>query len=58
MENLNLPETYFWAAHAMDSVRIAGYLRDDKEKMLKILQQNIETIDEEKFSKTFRRDHI
>ena len=58
LENLNLPQTYFWAAHAMDSVRIAGYIGDSKEKMLRILQDNIDTIDEEKFAKTFRRDHI
>lgn len=42
----------------MDSVRIEGNIGSDREKMLKILQQNIDTIDEEKFAKTFRRDHI
>ena len=42
----------------MDSVRIAGYIGEGKEKMLRILQDNINTIDEEKFAKTFRRDHI
>lgn len=48
----------FWAAHAMDSVRIAGYIGESREKMLEILQYSIDTIDEEKFAKTFRRDHI
>ena len=56
--HLNLPETYFWAAHAMDSVRIAGVIGENRDKMLEILQQAIDTIDEEKFAKTFRRDHI
>ena len=56
--HLNLPETYFWAAHAMDSVRIAGVIGESRDKMLAILQQAIDTIDEEKFAKTFRRDHL
>lgn len=58
LEHLNLPETYFWAAHAMDSVRIAGYIGKSREKMLESLQNTIETIDEEKFAKTFKRTHI
>lgn len=58
LENLDLPETYFWAAHAMDSVRIAGVIGESREKMLQTLQHAIDTIDEEHFAKTFRREHI
>lgn len=42
----------------LDSVRIAGYIGESREKMLEVLQYSIDTIDEEKFAKTFRRDHI
>ena len=58
LERLNLPETFFWAAHAMDSVRIMGYIGESREKMFETLQNAIDMIDEEKFSKTFRLDHI
>ncbi len=55
LENLKLPETYFWAVHPLDSVRIDGILKNDKEKMLKILSQAIETVDETKYNRISRR---
>lgn len=58
LENLELPNTYFWAAHSLDSTRIAGYIGRSRDKMLQTLQHSIDTIDEEKFSRTFRRDHL
>ncbi|MDF2986077.1 MAG: radical superfamily enzyme MoaA/NifB/PqqE/SkfB family [Eubacterium sp.] len=58
IELLDIPDTYLWAAHSLDSTRIAGLLRDDKENMLKHLQYSIDTMDDEKFRQTFRRNHL
>lgn len=58
IENLDLPDTYFWAAHSMDSVRIAGNLKSRRHEMIEILDAAIENMDEELFNKTFKRTHI
>ena len=58
IELLDLPDTYLWAAHSLDSTRIAGLLREEKETMLKRLQHSIDTIDDEAFRQTFRRNHL
>lgn len=46
LNGLNLPNTYFWAIHPLDSVGIEGTLRTDKSKMLVTLERAIETVDE------------
>jgi len=56
IEHLDLPDTYFWAAHALDAVRFQGYLGEDKPKMLKLLSEAIRTMDEEKFTREFQRE--
>lgn len=58
IENLYLPDTYFWAAHSLDSVRIAGNLKSRRQEMIEILDEAIENMDEELFNKTFKRTHI
>lgn len=58
IENLDLPDTYFWAAHSLDSVRIAGNLKSRRQEMIEILDEAIENMDEELFNKTFKRTHI
>jgi len=55
IENLQLPDTFFWAAHALDSVPLADKLKNGKRYMLKILEQRIVTMDENKFEQTFQR---
>lgn len=56
LENLEQPETYFWAAHALDSVRLAGELtKENREKMIGVLEESIRTMDEDQFEKTFKR---
>ena len=42
---LNLPDTYFWSLHPLDSVRIDGILREEKEDMLKTLAYAIDHAD-------------
>lgn len=58
IELLDIPDTYLWAAHSLDSTRIAGLLREEKDTMLKHLQHSIDNMDDEKFRQTFRRDHL
>ncbi len=58
LERLNLPSMYFWAAHSLNSVRIAGFIGKSRKAMLDRLQYAIDNIDEELFSRTFRRDHL
>ena len=38
---LDLPDTYFWAAHSLNSVPIQGFLREDGERMLAALDRSI-----------------
>ena len=42
---LNLPDTYFWSLHPLDSVRIDGILREEKEEMIKTLDDAIDHAD-------------
>lgn len=58
LERLSLPSTYFWAAHSLDSVRIAGFIGKSRSMMLARLQHAIDHLDEELFNRTFRRDHL
>lgn len=56
IEHLNLPDTYLWANHILNSSPIAGILGRDKEKMIQELETSMENMDEEEFEATFRRD--
>ena len=58
LENINLPETHFWASHVLNSIPLMGYIGKDREWMLKRLNRSIEEFDEEKFKKTFKRTHL
>lgn len=58
LENLELPELYFWANHILNSTPVAGYVGQDREWMLKRIQCSLEEIDDEKFKKTFQRTHL
>lgn len=54
LKNLELPNTYFWAIHPLDSVGIEGTLKTDKAQMLKILESAIETVDETLYKRVSR----
>lgn len=59
LENLEQPETFFWAAHALDSVKIEGNLNSrNREKMIRTLNHAIQTLDEDMFEKTFNRSSL
>ena len=54
LERLRLPDCYFWAAHPLDSVSIAGVLRDERQKMLDVLSWSIEHVREGTIERTSR----
>ncbi|MBP3818003.1 MAG: radical SAM protein [Butyrivibrio sp.] len=59
LENLDLPDTYFWAAHSLDSVRLQDYLtKENRGKMIDTLDNAINTLDEDKFEKVFKRTSL
>ena len=55
---LDLPDTYFWSLHPLDSVRIDGILRKDKEKMLKTLSYAIEHADSVRINRVSRTGNL
>lgn len=58
LENIELPEMYFWASHVLNSTPIAGYIGRDREWMLKRLNGSLEGMDEERFAIAFKREHL
>ncbi len=46
LKELQLPDTYFWAAHAINSTGTAGMIGEHREQMLSQLQEAIATMDE------------
>ena len=55
LEHLELPDTYFWALHPLDSVRIDGILKKDKQRMIAILDDAITNARHERIQRTARR---
>ena len=55
LENLDLPECYFWAAHSLDAIGVAGVIGEDRAEMLEALQYGIEHADEFNYNRTARR---
>lgn len=54
LKRLDLPDCYFWAVHPLDSVKIEGILRDDKEQMLNALSWSIDHVKENAINRTSR----
>ncbi|MDO4418724.1 MAG: hypothetical protein Q4C02_10675, partial [Eubacteriales bacterium] len=54
LSGLELPECYFWAVHPLDSVKIEGLLRDEKQQMLDVLAWSIDHVDENAINRTSR----
>ncbi len=46
LARLDLPDCYFWAVHPLDSVKIEGWLRDEKPQMLAALDRSLRHVDE------------
>lgn len=54
LAGLDLPDCYFWAVHPLDSVKIEGFLRVDKERMLEALTYSIAHVNESAINRTSR----
>lgn len=58
IENLDLPEAYFWGLHPMDSTPVAGILGEKKADMVRKLERAISSIDEAKYSRVYEESLI
>lgn len=54
LAGLELPDCYFWALHPLDSVKLDGILRDDKQQMLDSLTRSISDVNEIAINRTSR----
>jgi len=54
LAGLELPDCYFWALHPLDSVKVDGSLREDKQKMLDALTRSIDHVNESAINRTSR----
>ncbi len=54
LAGLELPDCYFWALHPLDSVKVDGILRDEKQRMLDALAWSIEHVNENVINRTSR----
>ena len=54
LAGLELPDCYFWALHPLDSVKIDGTLREEKQQMLDTLTWSIEHVNERAINRTSR----
>ena len=55
LQALELPDTYFWAIHPLDSVGVEGVLKTHKDRMLEKLGRAIETVDNSAYNRVSRR---
>ena len=59
LEHVDLPQTFYWAGHALNSTPIMGFLNDEeKAKMILTLKENIDTIDDDAFKEHFKRTSL
>ena len=54
LAGLELPNCYFWALHPLDSVKLDGILRDEKQRMLDALTWSIDHVNENVINRTSR----
>lgn len=55
LENLDLPDCYFWAAHTLDSVGVTGVIGKEREEMLEVLNYGIEHAYEFNYNRAARK---
>lgn len=46
LENIDIPELYFWASHATNTAKVAGHIEADREWMLQRINRRIEDTDD------------
>ncbi len=52
LSGLELPDCYFWALHPLDSVKLDGVLREEKQQMLDALTRSLSHVDEKQIRRT------
>lgn len=59
LEHVNLPETYYWSAHALNSTPVVGFLNvNEKGEMLQKLEANIQAVNDDLFRQEFKRTSL
>lgn len=59
LENVDLPETYYWSAHALNSTPVVGFLNmNEKGEMLRKLEANIQAVNDDLFKQEFKRTSL
>lgn len=59
LENVDLPETYYWSAHALNSTPVVGFLNvNEKGEMLRKLEANIQAVNDDLFRQEFKRTSL
>ena len=54
LAGLELPDCYFWALHPLDSVKVDGILKEEKQRMLDALAWSIDYVNENAINRTSR----
>lgn len=59
LEHVELPQTYYWSAHALNSTPVVGFLNtQEKKKMIEKLDQNIQAVNDDLFKQKFKRTSL
>lgn len=59
LEHVDLPETYYWSAHALNSTPVVGFLTmNEKSEMLRKLEANIQAVNDDLFRQEFKRTSL
>lgn len=59
LEHVDLPETYYWSAHALNSTPVVGFLNmNEKGEMIRKLEANIQAVNDDLFRQEFKRTSL
>ena len=58
IKNLDLPSTYYWGHHPLNSTPIAGVLGEDQNQMVATLANKILSMNDQEFKNSFKRSTL
>lgn len=59
LAHIELSQTYYWSAHALNSTPVVGFLNtQEKKKMIEKLDQNIQAVNDDLFKQKFKRTSL
>lgn len=58
IKNLDLPSTYYWGHHPLNSTPIAGVLGEDQNQMVATLANKISSMNDQEFKNSFKRSTL